>query len=328
MKNRMSICRKLLSSAIVMAVALALGGCAQQSNAATPDKTNAPVSYNQQNYQVERSGIKLHVDCTQAQDVTPQGDILLIHGVTYASHEFDVDYEDYSLVRFLAQNGWRVWRFDVAGFGQSDEVVDGFLPSTDYAADDAYTVAQLIMSQEGVSQIDVLGWSWGTCIATNLEQDHPDIIKKMILYAPIMSGLGTTDSVEPFHHNDWEHAASDFQLDASGQIDYNIADPVVVATLCSNSWRYDGESSPNGGRRDLLVSEDTILIHPDKVTTPTLVICGDHDPYLNMTLVEDSIKSLPTGSQLVVIQGGSHCLFIEKPYHQQFQEDVLAFLKS
>ena len=60
---------------------------------------------------------------------------MLMHGSTYSSHEFDVDYEDYSLVRRLAREGYTVWRLDIAGYGQSGEVKDGLMPDTAYVAE-------------------------------------------------------------------------------------------------------------------------------------------------------------------------------------------------
>ena len=80
---------------------------------------------------LERNGYKLHFDCMKRAGASPKKNILLVHGLTYSSHEFDVNYGDYSLVRFLADQGYAVWRLDVAGYGQSRAVEDGFLPNSD-----------------------------------------------------------------------------------------------------------------------------------------------------------------------------------------------------
>ena len=85
-------------------------------------------SYNE--YPLERAGISLHLDRTAKDGREPEKNILLIHGVTYSSHEFDINYKDYSLVRFLTGEGYAVWRLDIAGFGQSEEV-DEHCPRSD-----------------------------------------------------------------------------------------------------------------------------------------------------------------------------------------------------
>jgi ABC-type amino acid transport substrate-binding protein len=149
-----------------------------------------------------------------------------------------------------------------------------------------------------------------------------------VLYAPILSGLGEADITEPFHHNTWEHAADDFQKNKDGTFDYLTADPVVVEMLCSGSWHYDKESSPNGGRRDICVDPAKSLIDLKKITVPTLVICGDKDPYLDFDRVNVVLDDLPDGSALEVIEGASHVAFIEKPYHRDFQDRLIRFLGS
>ena len=157
-----------------------------------------------------------------------------MHGSTYSSHEFDIDYEDYSLVRRLAREGYAVWRLDVAGYG--------------------------------------------------------------------------------------------FQTKADGSFDPEVTDPVLIEMFCSSCWHYDGDSSPNAWRKDALVSEDNVLIDLTKITVPTLVICGDKDPYLNMDRVKTSLDLLPDGSELEVIPGGSHIVLYEKNCYREFQDSVAAFL--
>ena len=85
---------------------------------------------------------------------------------------------------------------------------------------------------------------------------------------------------------------------------------VVLAILCSNSWRYDGENSPNGGRRDLCVSDSVKLIDFSALKMPTLVIYGDRDPYINFECIDDEAEFLPEGSSVDVIPGASHVAFI------------------
>ena len=50
------------------------------------------------------------------------------------------------------------------------------------------------------------------------------------------------------------------------------------------------------------------------------------DPYLNMDLVREAPQLLPAGSELVVIEGGSHVVYIEKPYYKEFQDKLITFL--
>ena len=111
--------------------------------------------YDYKEFSLERNGIVLHFDCVQlakkssAKSDKGQKNILLVHGVTYSSHEFDIDYKDYSLVKKLARSGLAVWRLDIAGFGRSQEVSDGFMPDSDYAVLDINAAVQKIVELTG-----------------------------------------------------------------------------------------------------------------------------------------------------------------------------------
>ncbi len=283
-------------------------------------------SYDIEVVPLEREGVDLHLSCIKLTDTLPEKDILLVHGLTYSSHEFDINYKNYSLARKLAREGYGVWLLDIAGFGSSEEVEDGFMPDSDYAAKDIAAAAEKILSQTGHEKIDVLGWSWGTVTSSRFVEAHPEIINKYVMYAPIFCGLGQAEITEPFHRNTWEHAGEDFQHTEDGSFDYSVTDPVVIEMFCSSCWHYDGDSSPNGGRRDLCTPDTELLIDLTKISVPTLVICGDEDPYLNYELVNTSLESLPEGSELSMIEGGSHIVLLEEPFYHEFQEQVVDFL--
>ena len=286
----------------------------------------AEPEYTQTVCPLERNGTALFLSQTSLSGTQPQKQILLVHGVTYSSHEFDIDYQDYSLVRLLARNGYGVWQLDLAGFGRSEDVEDGFTVDSAYAAEDIHAAAETILRETGQEKIDLLGWSWGTVTTSRFAAMHPEMISRLILYAPILCGIGENEVTEPFHHNTWEHAADDFQRCPDGTFDASVTDPVILEWFCSGCWHYDGEMSPNGGRRDICVDPSVRLINLTKISNPTLVICGDQDPYLDYQLVNRCAEDLPDGSALEMIPGGSHVVFLEKPTYHDFQERLLRFL--
>ena len=322
----------LLSAALLFSAATQLSGCSdlslRQPTAQASETGLNETDFSLTTIPLSRNGIELHLDRMTVKDSSPKRNILLTHGVTYSSHEFDVNYKDYSLVRRLAREGYAVWRLDIAGFGQSGIVSDGFLPDSDYAAEDIHAAVQKIVEESGQDKIDLLGWSWGTVTASRFVIKYPENIGKFVMYAPILSGLGEFDVTDDFHHNTWEHAADDFQRDADGSFDLTITEPEMIEMYCSSCWHYDGEYSPNGGRKDICVAKSEKLIDLTRISVPTLVICGSNDPYLNFDLVNSSLDSLPEGSTLEIIEGGAHVIMYEKPYYQEFQKRLTAFLKA
>lgn len=313
--------KKFVSFVLTAVLLLSPVGCTAKSN-------GQAASYDYAVVPLERNGVALHLDRMCLADRMYEKNILLVHGLTYSSHEFDIDYGDYSPVRYLASEGYTVWRIDIAGYGQSDEVKDGFMPNSDYAALDVCAAVEKIRKITGKKTADILGWSWGTVIASRFAYQHPDYIRKLVLYAPIFTGLGYADITEPFHANDWEHAADDFQKKSDGTFDFDIAEKEIIELYCSSCWHYDGAHSPNGGRKDLCVAADTALIEPEKLCVPTLVICGDADPYMNKEAVNTCLDKFPDGSDLEIVKGASHVMMYEKPYYRTFREKIAAFLSK
>ncbi len=276
---------------------------------------------------LERNGISLYLARYVEQDGQKKKPILFVHGVTYSSHEFDVDYGDYSLARYFTEHGFEVWLLDIAGFGNSGNVEDGFLPDTDYASEDIEAAIRCILKRHGLSSMDILGWSWGTVTSGRMAARHPELVHRLVLYAPIVAGLGDVRVEKPFHKNTWEHAAEDYQRTADGSINFNIVEKAVADTFLSNAWRYDKDFSPNGGRRDLMVSNNKRLIPTAEIKSPVLIIAGSKDPYVTPELCEEAYQTLMNkDSQLVIVPGAAHAMLMERPYYKAFREKILAFL--
>ena len=270
--------------------------------------------------------------CTPSQSNTATP-VLLLHGLTYSTHEFDVQYSDYSLVNRLLHECKTVWSLDIAGYGRSAPVSDGFQPDTNYAADDINAAVQYITSlSDQRNEIDLLGWSWGTNTATRYIENYPEnhSVRRVVLYAPLINAFdGNPDELDAFHSNNWDHAASDFQVDNDGNVDFTIAEPPAVHEFLSNCWRYDQNSSPNGGRRDLLAGSGVQLFDPSQIDVPVLMIGGSEDPLLYWDLLEEGFDQLPQKeeSKMLILEGASHILMLEKDYHKEFQDAVVEFLR-
>ncbi len=274
---------------------------------------------------LERNGYKLHLE-SFGTDGDP---LLLVHGLTYSSHEFDVNVKDYSLARFFAGSGFKVWVLDIAGYGSSQEVDDGFMPDSNYAAEDIAAAARVILERSGRKSLNVLGWSWGTVTSGRFAAKYPELVRRLVLYAPIVAGLADVKVTAPFNHNTWEHAAGDFQVNADKSINYDITEPEVVNAFQSNCWRYDKESSPNGGRRDLLVAPSERLIPTAQLTMPVMIIAGSKDDYVSPELCREAFGTLTNkDSRLEIIDGAAHAMMMEKPYYKIFREKILDFLKA
>ena len=95
-KASMKVCKlkRFFGSLLVVAfVSCMLTGCAGNSAGKVNEK-EANASYVSEVFPLKRAGINLHLDCMKLEGTAPARNILLIHGVTYSSHEFDINYQD------------------------------------------------------------------------------------------------------------------------------------------------------------------------------------------------------------------------------------------
>ena len=112
MRRRYNYCLLL---AVIVLIASMLAGCSAGSavstgagestvDTETAIEENDQTDYHYEDFLVERNGVSLYLSCMKQEGTEPDRNILLMHGVTYSSHEFDIDYQDYSLVRRLARD--------------------------------------------------------------------------------------------------------------------------------------------------------------------------------------------------------------------------------
>ncbi len=277
---------------------------------------------------IHSQGLNINLNCYYNPDYTGSRQILFVHGLTYSSHEFHVDYQDYSLVRFMVNNGYKVWSVDITGYGESDKPNNGFDINTSYAAMDIKNAVDYILKREKIGQIDMLAWSWGTATSSEYLVENSEQVRKLILYAPITSGYDGNGPTSDWHRNSWTHAASDFQI-KNQTIDTNTIAPAVMHTFLSNCWKYDKAESPNGGRKDLLQGKSHRFIKKGQLNLPVLFIGGTNDPFLKWEEIETLYieNKDKFDGQMIQIKGGGHALLIEKPFYRNFHNYILNFLK-
>jgi pimeloyl-ACP methyl ester carboxylesterase len=140
--------------------------------------------------------------------------VLFVHGAgTPAEVAFDVPYQDYSWMAYLARSGFDVFAMDVTGYGRSTrptamndpcnlarEQQTAFIPNlisvpcapsyphqmTTIASDwnDIGAIVDYIRTLRHVNQISILAWSLGGPRAAGYAAQHPENLLKLVLLAP------------------------------------------------------------------------------------------------------------------------------------------------
>lgn len=277
----------------------------------------------------------------------PAKNLLCVHGLTLTQHIFDIDYKDYSVMRYFTRKGYTVWGLDCGGYGRSEQYDNGFEVNTENASIDIITAIEVIKEDMGCDQVDLMGWSWGTMTASLAAAKRPDLVRKLVLIAPVTGGTMEAFPIEAFPEDkvtvNYEFAARLFRHTLTGgdevaaflnpdendDIDYDITEKEVVGIAMHSIFRYDiAYPRPQGGQVDIYTAGDKWLIDGKSVKAPTYIIRGTDDVYTTPERLAQLVSDLPDGSEAYVLRGAGHGLYYEKDYYQETRERILAFLEK
>lgn len=258
--------------------------------------------------------------------------VLCIHGLTYTNHVFDINYKDYSVVRYLAKNGYTVWRLDIGGYGKSEQYEDGFEVDTLNASKDITAALRKICELQGVPNVDVIGWSWGSMTTSKVAANNPELIRKLVWIGPCFGGtLPSVDVTAPFTELTYSYVTRVFQHMPGSDIDvdYDTVEKEVCGIWCDQVFKVDGSHGrPNGGNREIMRAGQDWLIDVPSVKVPTAIMTGDIDMYVDQERCKIALSQLPEGSELHVYHGAGHALYCETDYYVSFREKTLAFFSK
>ena len=259
--------------------------------------------------------------------------ILMVHGLTYTQHVFDIKYKDYSVCEYFAKNGYTVWRLDLSGYGKSGKYEDGWKVTTQHAAEDEIYALEKICELQGVEKLDLLGWSWGTMTTSKVASQRPDLLKKVVWLGPCFGGaFEATPVTEPFSYLNygyvirvWQHVPGTNDL----VTDFDTVEPELHGMWVDHTYAQDGgHGRPNGGAKEIMEIGDGWMIDTKAVKVPVLIITGDNDFYVNIDRCYQAEKELPEGSKLLHLHGAGHAMYLEKDYYQTTREAILKFISE
>lgn len=224
--------------------------------------------------------------------------VVLVHGLITPSFAWE------PLAEALAQNGFRVLRYDEFGRGLSAR------PRLRYDLDLYVRQLRELTDALGIEQMHVVSWSMGALIATRFAAENADRVTSLAFIAPglFMESSGLVQKISrlpvlqrlvawrvsdvvdrlPAQHLSRPDRFPDYTARASEQ----LAFPGVGASFASTVAYYPLRA----GAQWRVVSG-----HP----RPVLVVWGDDDrvvPYANASRVLD----LYPGAELVTVEGGKH----------------------
>jgi pimeloyl-ACP methyl ester carboxylesterase len=286
--------------------------------------------------------------------------VLFIHGAgTPAEVAFDVPYQDYSWMEYLAQAGFDTFAMDTTGYGRStrpaamndpcnlsaaqqlalapDGRTEACTPSygqqmTTIASDwnDIGAVVDYLRALRGAAQVSMVSWSLGGPRAAGYAAQNPDKVGKLVLLAPAYSRetSATPPALVPAagaamgtQSRDDLTALWNRQVGCPDQYEQAVFKAVWQAMLDSDPV---GATWGPGVRRAPNVTNwgwTTAMVSATK--TPTLMITGAHDGQVQPSRVHDLYADIGAKSKVVVdLACSSHNAMWEKNHRLLFQASL------
>jgi pimeloyl-ACP methyl ester carboxylesterase len=286
--------------------------------------------------------------------------VLFVHGAgTPAEVAFDVPYQDYSWMAYLAGAGFDVFSMDMTGYGRSTRPAAMnepcnlskdqqhlYIPSlisapcdpsyprhlTTIASDwgDLDAVVNHVRTLRHVDRLSLVAWSLGGPRAGGYALQHPEKVLKLVLLAPAYnrgSALGPPERVpaEGAAMSTQSHeefiAGWDRQVGCADQYAKSTAEVVWTTMLESDPV---GAAWGTGVRRAPLVTtwgwnQATVA----KVQAPTLMISGVHDKQVSPERVRELYADLGSRQKVFVdLACSSHNAMWERNHLLLFQASL------
>jgi len=294
------------------------------------------------------SGIDLFVRNKRPASMTvfrPERTVLFVHGATYpASTSFDLELNGMSWMDSIARHGYDVYLLDLPGYGHSTRPAamngpaDAGKPveTTAQAVADYGAVVDWVLARRHLSQLDVMGWSWGTTIAGGYAAAHPEKINRLVLYAPVWLSHEKPPTGDEAKLGAWrrvtiEQARERWYKGVPEDKRAELIPPGWFDTWQKATWATDPEAAssnppalraPNGVTHDIRAyyMSGKPTYDPGKITAPTLLIQGEWDqdtpPYMSQALFP--LLTAAPWKQYDMIGEGTHTVLMEKNRLQLF----------
>jgi pimeloyl-ACP methyl ester carboxylesterase len=288
--------------------------------------------------------------------------VLFVHGAgTPAEVSFDVPYEDYSWMAYLARAGYDVFSMDMTGYGRStrpnpmndmcnlsNDQQKLFMPTpcaasygqqmTTIASDwnDIDTVVNHLRALRHVDQVSMVAWSLGGPRAGGYASQHPEKVRKLVLLAPAYNrstaamapaqvpakgAAFTTQSRAEFTAN-WDR-----QVGCPNQYEPAASDAVWNSMLESDPV---GATWGTGVRRAPAVTNwGWSSAAVAKMKMPTLMVSGVHDKQVPPDRVRDLYQDIGASQKVFVdLACSSHNAMWEKNHLLLFRASLEWLTKS
>ncbi|MDB5371791.1 MAG: alpha/beta hydrolase [Belnapia sp.] len=304
------------------------------------------------------AGIELFLRNKRQEGVASRPDrtLLFVHGATYPAHTaFDLPLGGLSWMDYMAGRGFDVWCMDLRGYGRSSRPPEMAQPPEanpplvrgELAVADIAAVAAFIRQRRNLPKIVHMGWSWGTSLMARFTADNPELVERLVLYAPqwlrdgpSLAAAGTTGALGAYRYVTQAQARERWLTGVPEARRAALIPPGWFEHWAGVTFATD----PEGQRRNppaLRAPNGVVLdgqefwqagkpfYDPARITAPTLLVVAEWDrdtpPSMANTLFP--LLTASPGKRLVQLADGTHSIIMERNRGALFQA-VQVFLEE
>ena len=282
--------------------------------------------------------------------------VLFVHGAgTPAEVAFDVPYQDYSWMAYLARAGFDVFSMDTTGYGRSTRPsamndacnlapeqqtqfvaarcqpsYPGQLTTLESDWNDVGSVVDYLRSARHVDRVSLVGWSLGGPRSAGYAAQHPEKIARLVLLAPAYNRNAPAKApgelpVKGAAMNTQSRAEFDANWDRQVGCP-NQYDPAASQAVWTNMLASDpvGATWGSGVRRAPVTTSwgwTTEVVK--KTATPILMVSGAHDKQVDQSRVREFYADLGSPEKVFIdLACSSHNAMWEKNHKLLFQASL------
>ncbi|HEY4373291.1 MAG TPA: alpha/beta fold hydrolase [Burkholderiales bacterium] len=295
-----------------------------------------------ENHRISSGQGKLQLAVWRQRAPRPNGrpPVLYVHGATFgATLAFGHRFDGHSWADNLNDAGFDAWGFDFLGYDQSDRYPEMALPAAAHAplgrapaaAPQIGAVVDFIVTQTGISQINLLAHSWGNIAASRYAIKSPQRVARLAMFAPILRGVQTPAVELPAWQlvtieAQWTRFKEDVPAGHAPVLSRAHFDPWAQAYLESDPASRDREPPavqvPCGPAADIgAAARGELPYDPRQLQAPLLVVRGAWDHLCTDADVARLFAALApaTPHRDAVIPAATHLMHLEQNRFSLYQ---------
>lgn len=239
--------------------------------------------------------------------------LILIHGGNMDGRMWDAQFDVFA-------KHYKVFRYDVRGFGKSDKQVKPFAHHQDL-----YDLMKFLHIEKAY----IVGLSLGGAIAADFTLMHPEMVKALVLSCPGIVGFQFSPEAQTYTISTIEAARDDGFAKAT---EMWLKSPYMIPAMehaeLREKLRRMALDNADIWLRNFVWERDLKPLawnRLQEIQTATLIIVGDRDTPDILKLVEQAATKIKNSKKVVIKEAG-HMVNMEKP--EEFNSAVLDFLEK